>query len=192
METPDRRTFLKNAIATAAVPPLLATSLAALEGQQSNQDARQVHFVGWGEDRLGTPHKGPREGSHLLFKISSADTGGGLFLLEYANIPEGGPVRHLHFEQEEWFYLIEGGEIVIEVGDKRMTLKPGDCVLAPRMVPHVWAYRGEKPGRMLLAFSPAGKMEDFFIETSKAGRHMGNSELMLAHGMKLIGPPLKI
>jgi hypothetical protein len=34
-------------------------------------------------------------------------------------------------------------------------------------VPHVWAYVGEKPGRMLMGFTPAGQMEDFFTLSSK-------------------------
>jgi uncharacterized cupin superfamily protein len=31
-------------------------------------------------------------------------------------------VRHLHYAQEEWFYLIEGNKVLIEVGDERFTL----------------------------------------------------------------------
>jgi len=102
----------------------------------------------------------------------------------------GGPPRHLHYEQEEWFYVIEGGEVLIEIGQEKMRLKPGDSVLAPRKVPHAWAYIGDNPGRMLLAFAPAGKMEAFFRETSKPGNHFGDAKLMRDHGMELVGPPL--
>jgi len=45
-------------------------------------------------------------------------------------------------------------KVVIEVGDERFTLRPGDSILASRNVPHVWAYVGEKPGRMLMGFTP--------------------------------------
>ena len=62
--------------------------------------------------------------------------------------------RHIHFDQEEWFFVIEGGEVAMEIGDLKMTLKPGDSVLAPRNVLHVWAYLGDRPGRMLFAFTP--------------------------------------
>ncbi len=49
-----------------------------------------------------------------------------------------------------------------------MTLKPGDSVLGPRRVPHVWAYTGAGPGRILIAFTPAGKMEAFFRDITRA------------------------
>jgi mannose-6-phosphate isomerase-like protein (cupin superfamily) len=58
--------------------------------------------------------------------------------------------------QAEWFYALEG-EFSIEVGQERITLKPGDSLLAPRKVPHVWAYVGATRGRILIAFMPAGK-----------------------------------
>lgn len=38
----------------------------------------------------------------------------------------------------EWFDCVEG-EFVIEIGQARLTRNPGDSVLAPRRVPHVWA-----------------------------------------------------
>ena|SRR5215475_1849826 len=97
--------------------------------------------------------------------------------------------RCRHSPQEEWFYLIEGNKVVIEVGNERFTLRPGDSMLAPRNVPHVWAYVGEKPGRMLMAFTPAGQMEDFFTLSSKQPVDVKIAE---AHGMKWLGPPLDV
>lgn len=191
MSSTNRRSFLKTAFAT--VPCVVAARLASFaEDSAAREKGGKAQFVAWGEDRLGTPHKGPRAGSHLLFKVSTADTAGGLFLLEHSNMQPGGPHRHLHYNQEEWFYLIEGGEVVMEIGEQRLRLKPGDCVLAPRNVPHAWAYIGDKPGRMLLAFTPAGKMEAFFTATSKPGAHAGNAKLMREHDMELVGPPLSL
>jgi len=56
-------------------------------------------------------------------------------------------------------------------------------------VPHVWAYVDEKPGRMLMGFTPAGQMEDFFTFSSK---HPVDAKIAEAHGMKWLGPPLEI
>ena len=106
-------------------------------------------------------------GSRVIdFKVSSLDTNGDLFIIEVTDDSKGGPPRHLHHEQEEWFYVIEG-EYVVEIGDERYRLGPGDSVLAPRGVPHVWAHVGEGKGRLLIVFQPAGKMEAFFGELSK-------------------------
>ena len=141
-------------------------------------------FVAAGADATGTEHHGPRAGTHLDFKVLTC-----LFLMEHRNLPQGGPVRHLHYAQEEWFYLVEGNKLVIEVGDERFTLRPGDSILAPRNVPHVWAYVGDKPGRMLMGFTPAGQMEDFFTLSSN---QPVDAKVAEAHGMKWLGPPLDV
>jgi mannose-6-phosphate isomerase-like protein (cupin superfamily) len=182
MKSIGRRSFLKTAAALPFLSPL------TLLAEVPDAPGKAV-FVASGADATGTEHHGPRAGTHLDFKILTRDTSGGLFLMEHRNVPQGGPVRHLHYAQDEWFYLVEGNKVVVEVGDERFTLRPGDSVLAPRNVPHVWAYVGEKPGRMLVGFTPAGQMEDFFVITSK---QKPDAKVAEAHGMKWIGPPLDV
>ncbi|MGE5463158.1 MAG: cupin domain-containing protein, partial [Syntrophothermus sp.] len=100
--------------------------------------------------------------------------------------------RHLHYDQEEWFYAVEG-EFIMEVGQERCVLKPGDSLLAPRKVPHVWAFTGGGRGKILISFLPAGNMESFFREVTKANAMPPqNPELWRVHGMELVGPPLKV
>ncbi|MBC7810357.1 MAG: cupin domain-containing protein [Burkholderiales bacterium] len=129
--------------------------------------------------------------SLITFKVLSPEPDG-LLVLENTFHAKGGPGRHLHHEQDEWFYVVEG-EFIIEVGEERFELKPGDSLLAPRRIPHVWAFAGEGTGRILVTFSPAGKMEAFFREVTKANAMPPqNPELWRAHGMELMGPPLAI
>src|SRR5947209_6985767 len=45
-------------------------------------------------------------------------------------------------------------------------LRAGESVLGPRGIPHGFAGVGEKPAHMLIAFSPAGMMEQFFREVA--------------------------
>ena len=81
----------------------------------------------------------------------------------------------------------------IEVGQERVRLQPGDSLLAPRQVPHVWAHVGEGRGRILIAFMPAGQMEAFFREVTKANAMPPQDPaLWRAHGMELLGPPLAV
>jgi quercetin dioxygenase-like cupin family protein len=142
-----------------------------------------------GEDRFGE-HRGLGI-STIAFKVSGQDSNG-LFVLENTFHAKGGPARHLHHDQDEWFYAVEG-EFIIEVGQERWTLKPGDSLLAPRKVPHVWAYVGDAIGRMLITFMPAGKMEAFFREVTKANAMPPQDRaLWRAHGMELLGPPLSV
>jgi quercetin dioxygenase-like cupin family protein len=128
----------------------------------------------------------------LAFKVASRDTGGALFVVEQTNHGRGGPPRHVHFAQEEWFYAVEG-EFVAEVGGRVHRLAPGDSLLAPRNIPHVWAFVGGGVGRLLIAFTPAGQMEAFFrAVTATASMPSENPELWLAHGMRVVGPPLAV
>ena len=154
-------------------------------------DAR-VH-VSAGGDRFQERRKvfGTRA---IDFKVSTLDTNGDLFIIEVTDDHKGGPPRHLHREQEEWFYVIDG-EYAVEIGSKRYRLGPGDSILAPRGVPHAWAHVGEGTGRQLLVFQPAGKMEAFFGELSKVAG-IPQPEVMRglfsSHGMEMTGPPLPV
>ncbi|KPV51934.1 hypothetical protein SE17_18435 [Kouleothrix aurantiaca] len=129
--------------------------------------------------------------SQIAFKVVPSDSNG-LFVLENIFHAKGGPARHLHHEQDEWFYALEG-EFLIEVGDERRQLHAGDSLLARRGVPHVWANTGETRGRILITFMPAGNMEAFFREVTKANAMPPmDPALWRAHGMELLGPPLAI
>ena len=143
-----------------------------------------------GEDRFGE-HRGLGI-SAISFKITSPD-GSGLLVLENSFHAPGGPARHLHHEQDEWFYVLEGN-FNFEIGEQKFSLQPGDSLFAPRKVPHVWAYTGGGArGRVLVTFMPAGKMEAFFRETTKANAMPPQDpELWRAHGMELMGPPLRL
>ena len=142
-----------------------------------------------GHDRFGE-HRGLGI-SAIDFKVTPQDSEG-LLIIENTFHAKGGPARHLHFDQDEWFYAAEG-EFLIEVGDHQFPLLPGDSLLAPRGVPHAWAYVGEARGRMLITFMPAGQMEAFFREVTKANAMPPlDPQLWRDHGMELLGPPLAV
>lgn len=156
---------------------------------QNSPNATSIIRVSAGEDRFGE-HRGLGISS-IAFKVVPQDSNG-LFVLENTFRAKGGPARHLHHEQDEWFYAAEG-EFIVEVGEERIRMKPGDSLLAPRKVPHVWAYVGDATGRMLITFMPAGKMEAFFREVTKANAMPPQDPaLWQAHGMELLGPPLSV
>lgn len=150
-------------------------------------------FVAAGADRLQVRHQafGLKP---IDFKVTTEDCDGRIFIVEHTNNRRGGPPRHIHHAQEEWFYVLEG-EYMIEVGDKAFTLGAGDAVLAPRAIPHVWAYVGDNRGRLLIVFQPAGQMEGFFAESSQLDTLPSAQELsslFARHGMTLVGPPLPV
>ncbi len=156
---------------------------------ESGSNIPSVLRVAANEDEFGE-HRGLGV-SAITFKVTSKNSDG-LFVIENTFHKKGGPARHLHYEQDEWFYAIEG-EFILEVGEEKFILNPGDSVLAPRKIPHVWAYTGNNTGRMLIAFMPAGKMVAFFREVTKANAMPPQDpELWRAHDMELVGPPLKV
>ncbi len=147
------------------------------------------HYVAAGSDCFGE-----QRGlgiSTIAFKLTP-HSGSDLLVLENTFTARGGPARHLHHAQDEFFYAVEG-EFVIEVGDQRFAMQPGDALLAPRAVPHVWAFVGATRGRMLITFAPAGQMEAFFrIVTQANAMPPQDPALWRAHGMELVGPPLDV
>lgn len=159
------------------------------EAAKTSADHPRALLTLAGQDRFGE-HRGLGI-SQINFKVSDQESSG-LFILENIFHAKGGPARHLHYEQEEWFYVIES-TFAFEIGEERFLLKAGDALLAPRMVPHVWAHTGDGTGRILVAFSPAGKMESFFREVTKANAMPPQDPaLWRMHGMELLGPPLKV
>ena len=146
-------------------------------------------LVAAGEDRFGE-HRGLGISS-INFKVTAQD-GNDVLIIENNFREKGGPARHLHTNQDEWFFAVEG-EFIFEVGQEQFRLRPGDSLLAPRKVPHVWACTGGAGGRILIAFMPAGKMESFFRQVTKANAMPPQDpELWHAHDMELLGPPLSI
>jgi len=176
--------------------PFLGAALAgfpfALLGQSLKpSEYGRIPPVLSGNDRLGEHHT--IGVSSTSFKVLTQDTGGGLFIMEHTNRNKGGPPRHLHHNEDEWFYPIEG-QYIVEVGSERHQVKSGDSILAPRGIPHTWAFIGDTPGRMLIAFAPAGKMEAFFRDTEKRDRggYVNDAEVYRHYGLELLGPPLTL
>ena len=155
-----------------------------------SEDGRGAVFVEEGMDRHGVDRG--LGITRLRYKVATADTQGGLFIIEQTMLAKGGPPKHVHFEQNEWFFPIEG-EFMAEVGETKHRLRPGDSLLAPMRIPHVWAHVAEGVGRIVIAFSPAGKMEAFFDVTAQTGAMPSQDpQLWLDHGMKVLGPPLAV
>lgn len=179
-----RRSFLKT-VAAAAPAAGLQNFLVTMAHAQASTLPPAVHVVGAGEDCAGHPHS--LGFSSILFKVPTTETSGGLFVMEHTHLLPGGPPLHLHLYQEEWFYVMEG-EVAFQVGEQRVQLHAGESVLAPRLVPHTFSALGATPGRLLIAFCPAGKMEQYFRDAENGKGSAGNAAFMGRYEMKLIGP----
>ena len=177
-----RRSFLKSA---AAFPLAGFESFSFAQAPAAGSAA--AHPVGAGQDRLGEKHS--LGFSTILFKALPRETSGSLLMIEHIGLGHGGPPVHFHLHQDEWFYVMEG-EVLFEVAGERKTLRAGESVLGPRGIPHGFAGVGEKPAHMLIAFTPAGKMEEFFRLTAVPNGPKMDAELFSRFEMQYVGPPL--
>lgn len=187
-----RRTFVRSVGAMA-----LLGAAGAWRGVAAETDARadvktakKAFRVAAGEDRDERPF---RLGgvTPTVTKVGRGDVGGGLYLFEHRGMRAGGPPEHFHYEQDEWFYAIEG-TFGFRVGGEAFTLNAGDMIFLPRRVPHVWALLGDTPGTILGCVTPAGTFEEFFRKMGELTQVPAPEEaakLFSAHGMKIVGPP---
>ncbi|SKC72824.1 cupin domain-containing protein [Ohtaekwangia koreensis] len=133
------------------------------------------------------------EGDTFFTKISPSDSNGDLYVFESTRVKKGGPSFHFHYDQDEWWYVLQG-EFQIKIGEETYHAKPGDSVFGPRMVPHTFAKISEGEAKLLMIFQPAGKMEEFFKATSEGVlekmSEAERNEYRKKHGFERVGPPL--
>jgi quercetin dioxygenase-like cupin family protein len=87
-----------------------------------------------------------------IVKISGADTGGEYGLVEITVRAGEGSPWHVHPEEDEWFYVLEG-EFTFYVGDTRLSLSAGSFAFGPKGVPHTFISESDG-ARALVGFQP--------------------------------------
>lgn len=126
-------------------------------------------------------------------KVSKKDTDSLLSILEYTGNEKAGPPLHIHFHQDEIFYIAKG-EYRFVVGNTEMIAKEGDTVFLPKNIPHTWIQLSEK-GKQVYMLQPSGTFEEFLRELQNMTKPPTEEEIQaihLKHGMKVLGPPLTI
>ena len=132
------RTILALSVATAfaagcGVTHLLRPALAA-----ENIMAQVIHTGELNDDALGQPNAGGTRSKMFV----SAD--GATVSVQNGMVP-----KHMHPNTNEMQYILEGTG-TIWLGDKQVTVKPGDLVIIPKGTPHA----GTKPnGRTIKAIA---------------------------------------
>lgn len=126
-------------------------------------------------------------------KVSSKDTNDQITVLEYTGREKTGPPLHIHFHQDEIFYIAEG-EYRFVIGDQVIHAKKGDTVFGPRNVKHTWIQLTDY-GKQFYMLQPDATFEDFLRTLQALKKPPTPEELQkihLDHGMKVLGPPLTI
>ena len=129
-----------------------------------------------------------------MIKITSLDTGGAFTVFEGRTPPLQGPPLHLHRDQDEWWYVIEG-EYKFEVDGEEIYARAGATVFAPRGSRHTFQNIGTTTGRTLTTVVPGGL--DLFFEELETVVPRGTVPdpvkmvpIFEKHRLELLGPPL--
>ena len=128
-------------------------------------------------------------GSRVRLLVAADQTDARFSLLDFVEVPAGHmPPLHVHHGEDEIFYVIDG-EVTLYLPGREIQAGPGDCVFAPRGIPH--AYRvGERPARWLVMSSPAGF--ERFVAAVAALEDLDPAVLTAVaaeHEIEILGPP---
>jgi quercetin dioxygenase-like cupin family protein len=136
----------------------------------------------------------------VTLKAGGAEAGHALSQIEVDDPQATGPPLHVHHNEDETFYILDG-EVTFIIGDERIDVAAGDFVFAPREIPHAYVVRSER-ARMLVSASPGGVEQVFFnvgipVTGSEppADAVMPPDEMMrlfTGYGCEILGPPLSL
>jgi mannose-6-phosphate isomerase-like protein (cupin superfamily) len=149
---------------------------------------------------------GPGEGERIwftdstfTFKATAASTGGELFLME-ATLPSGsGPPLHVHHNEHEAFYVLDG-RLEIVCGQDRFEAGAGAFAFLPSGIAHTFRAIGDGPSRVLTIAVP-GAFGEFFREFGRPAEGAGLPppapvdipalrQMAARYGTEFVGPPL--
>lgn len=155
---------------------------------------------------LAAYHLGADEGEAWWFldtlmtvKAAAPQTQGGFTLIEQRAPAGFGPPLHVHHDEEEAFYVLEG-QLAVRCGEQDWTATEGSFVLLPRGVPHAFAVTGGRECRLLQITSPA-KFEGFVAEAGRPAQSLtlpeparpdapALAQIAARYGNEIVGPPL--
>ncbi len=148
----------------------------------------------------------PNEGQAIWFlrnrmvvKATAETTGGAFGLVESVIAPGFSPPLHVHYREDESFYVLEG-EVTMRCGDRTFRACAGSFVFLPRNVPHTFLVEGDRPARMLTLLTPGGG-EGVFVDGGRPAEHDGLppatppdipalKAVSSRYGAEIVGPPM--
>ena len=105
-------------------------------------------------------------GCLATIKLTGAETGGRFSLIDCV-LPGQVPVpAHIHTDQDETFYVLEG-DLTFRIDGQARIAQPGDVLFIPRGTPHEFSASSATPARFLFIHSPGG-LDEFVRVSSEA------------------------
>jgi mannose-6-phosphate isomerase-like protein (cupin superfamily) len=102
----------------------------------------------------------------VTHKLTQPQTGGGFYLFESEFEPETGNSLHVHRNEDEVIYVLQGG-IEIRLDNHKLQVGAGGVAHLPKNIPHA-LHNPFKEQLKILAMAIPGGMEYFFDELGTA------------------------
>ena len=138
-------------------------------------------------------------GSHASVKASAETTAGRVAVIEHLSPRGSGSPLHVHGNEDEWFYVIEG-ELTFWVGGQVIDAPAGSFVYGPRGIPHTFLVSSET-ARFLLVTQP-GDFSGFLRTLAEPADAVvipppateppdvaAMSRVAAEYGIEILGPP---
>jgi DNA-binding transcriptional MerR regulator/quercetin dioxygenase-like cupin family protein len=163
-----RKVLQKNLARTRRLLETIDKTIQHLKGtkKMKSEEMFEGFSVSAGGDRFDEHIKLGGEANDC--KVSARDADGAMCVFEFTG--NGGGPRHLHYDQNEWIYVLDG-EFDFEVGKKRFRVRSGESVFIPRKVAHAWTGVSDKKGKIINVYEPAGEMEASFVRWASLPTH---------------------
>lgn len=106
-----------------------------------------------------------------IIKATSASTGGAFALIHQTAPPGNATPYHLHQDEDEAFYVLDGEFTFISDG-QRVVLGPGGYIFLPRKRPHGFRCTGSAPSTMLVLAMPGNGFVGMMTEAGEPAREL--------------------
>ncbi|WP_114791331.1 cupin domain-containing protein [Niabella yanshanensis] len=115
-------------------------------------------------DTLKEPLYRSYQGGYFRSLITPEQTGNLFSLLEFT-LPRGAePPPHIHTNEDESFYVLDG-ELSVTIANRCTTLRKGDALFAPRNISH--SFKIITGQAVFINLITPGKLWNYFIEFSE-------------------------
>ena len=121
-------------------------------------------------------------GEAIEFKARAKQTAGVLTAFEFAPGPGEGPPLHVHKDDNEVIYFLDG-QFRLKIEDVVRNAESGSFTFVPKGVPHTWQRISDEPAHLMVMFLPAAAgMEQFFerFRGSCTRRNLGCRDVRVA------------
>jgi len=102
----------------------------------------------------------------ITHKLTPQQTNSGYYLFGFEFDPESGNSLHVHQNEDEVVYVIEGA-IEVRINDQKLSTVTGGIAHLPKQIPHA-LYNPMKTTSKYLAMAIPGGIENFFDELEAA------------------------